>query len=395
MKIYKWRLTALIAALVLMVPAAPALASDSVRVPGQIPVEQCPIGYQYNTGIEVNTSTHEEFTICNAPPTEAELIVRQQDIDFRAAQEAAMAAATRESQAWNAANPGMQKCVQWGPIVHANGVSTASGGVCANPVGANDAITLPSAPADPVVGTDPINTIQSIDATEGPFFREVEGQVGVDGCPAGYQGANGLSVDVSTGRVTTKCWTKAAWQAWVLGGSVWEQFQASGGTYDVGAEIDRRDKLAKLKSLAKSVAQAAADLTPGVRRCSAWTGYGESGSECAYAFITPSGSTRSGDSTDVVDVQSSSPTTSADASDSASRISVAAASVTTAATYKFVNTVKRTKVVTRSLTPKVCSVSGLNVKAKTKGTCVISYQSTSASGKKTVTKKTIVFAKSS
>ena len=56
------------------------------------------------------------------------------DLNFRSAQDSAVAVATLESQAWNAAHPGEQKCVQWGPIVHANGVSTASGGVCANPV---------------------------------------------------------------------------------------------------------------------------------------------------------------------------------------------------------------------------------------------------------------------
>ena len=56
------------------------------------------------------------------------------DLNFRSAQDSAVTAATLESQAWNAAHPGEQKCVQWGPIVHANGVSTASGGVCANPV---------------------------------------------------------------------------------------------------------------------------------------------------------------------------------------------------------------------------------------------------------------------
>jgi hypothetical protein len=100
----------------------------------------------------------------------------------------------------------------------------------------------------------------------------VDGQVGIDGCPAGYQGANGLTVDTSTGHQTTTCWTKPAWQAWVLGGTVWEQFQASGGTYDVAAEVDRREKLASLKAQAKAVAQAAADKTPGVRRCSDWSG---------------------------------------------------------------------------------------------------------------------------
>ena len=59
----------------------------------------------------------------------------QADANFRAAQDAAVATATAESQAWAIAHPGLQKCIQWGPIVHANGISTASGGVCANPVG--------------------------------------------------------------------------------------------------------------------------------------------------------------------------------------------------------------------------------------------------------------------
>ena len=54
------------------------------------------------------------------------------DRNFRTAQELATAEATKQSQDWNAANPGQQKCFQWGPIVHANGVSTSSGGVCAN-----------------------------------------------------------------------------------------------------------------------------------------------------------------------------------------------------------------------------------------------------------------------
>ena len=56
------------------------------------------------------------------------------DANFRSAQEAATALATKQSQDWNAANPGQQKCFQWGPIVHANGVSTSSGGVCAKVV---------------------------------------------------------------------------------------------------------------------------------------------------------------------------------------------------------------------------------------------------------------------
>ena len=58
------------------------------------------------------------------------------DAAFQQAQRDATAAAEAESRAWAEAHPGQQKCIQWGPIVHANGVSTASGGVCANPVAA-------------------------------------------------------------------------------------------------------------------------------------------------------------------------------------------------------------------------------------------------------------------
>lgn len=349
----------------------------------------------------MNVSIHEEFTICNAPPGADELILKQQDLDFYAAQRAAMDAAEAESRAWNAANPGLQKCIQWGPITHANGVSTSSGGVCANPVGANDAITLPSAPAAPVTVEEPIYSTQSRDAVDGPFTRSVEGQVGVEGCPAGYQGANGISVDVSTGKTTTVCWSPDAWQAWQIGGDVWEQYQATGGAYDIASEVSRRNGLKSLKGRALAVAQAAANQTPGVRRCSAWTGFGESGQECAYAFVAPTGGGQSSDSTDTSDVTDlptpapRAPALSGDSLEQSVAITVAAASITTASAFTISNPVKKSKVVTKSLTPKICTVSNLKVKAKSKGTCVISYKSTTAKGKTTVTKKTIIFAKSS
>lgn len=56
------------------------------------------------------------------------------DAAFSQAQREGQARAEALSRAWNEANPGQQKCFQWGPVVHANGVSTSSGGVCANPV---------------------------------------------------------------------------------------------------------------------------------------------------------------------------------------------------------------------------------------------------------------------
>ena len=73
------------------------------------------------------------------------------DLAFRNAINSATAAAEVASKAWNTANPGQQKCIQWGPIVHSNGISTSSGGVCANPVG-----SLPS-------GVDTSTTTPAVD----------------------------------------------------------------------------------------------------------------------------------------------------------------------------------------------------------------------------------------
>ena len=88
----------------------------------------CPVGSA--SGIVANATTHETYAVCVKtwrPAAEADA-----DRAFQSAQESARTVAEAESIAWNAAHPGQQKCVQWGPIIHANGVSTASGGVCAN-----------------------------------------------------------------------------------------------------------------------------------------------------------------------------------------------------------------------------------------------------------------------
>ena len=236
----------------------------------------------------------------------ARLAREKADTDFRAAQDVAIGKATLESQAWNAANPGKQKCIQWGPIVHANGVSTASGGVCANPVAPGAGTTVTTQESEAVVGpTSPVTTPTSAPApvptaneyskygNGAPFTIVLPGQLSTSQCPTGYQGANGVIVAIGTGTFT-ECWPTAAWEANRIGGNVWEQFKASGGTYDVMAEVTRRANVASLKSKAKSVAQTAADKTPGIQRCSKWTGYGETGEECAYTFIQPTGNTSSG-----------------------------------------------------------------------------------------------------
>lgn len=357
-------------------------AADSVRVSGDIPTEQCPVGYQYSRGIEVNATTHEQFTICNAPPNADDQLRIQQDQDFQARIQAAQSAAEIESRRWNAANPGLQKCVQWGPVVHANGVSTSSGGVCANPVSANDA-TVPEQSADAVTGELPVVPIDSRRQPSGsPYYVEVPGQVGVEGCPVGFQGANGLVTNATTGQTTTQCWAKDAWDAWRLGGDVWQQFQSSGGTYDVAAEIDRRNKVADLKARALAVANAAAAFTPGVKRCSSWTGYGETGKECAYSFIDPDSQTNGG---------------AVQASDSVLRnaesMPVAEATqLTTAASLKFVAP-KGKKLTLKTLTPSVCKISNSKVISRKAGTCRVQYITTSAAGKVSKTTKSVIFVK--
>jgi hypothetical protein len=276
-----------------------------------------------------NATTREQYLVCvkNWRPTST----INADNDFRARQEAARAQAEAESKAWNAANPGKQKCVQWGPIVHANGVSTASGGVCANPVepGPNTTVATQDAPSvsAPTDSTSSTSTSTSTstatttstsasssstsssssnttNATEyfpqwgsgTPYTRVLRGQLSTSECPSGFQGANGVIVAIGTGTFT-ECWPENAWAAYRLGGNIWEQFKSSGGTYDAKAEETRRNKVSELKALAKSVAQKAADETPGIQRCSTWTGYGETGQECAYTFVSPTGSSTSGSTT--------------------------------------------------------------------------------------------------
>lgn len=371
----------------LVVPTTQATAADSVSVPGQVSAQQCPAGYQYSTGISVNATTGEVTTICNAPPTEADQIASQQDQDFSNRIAAAEAAAAAQSQAWNAANPGQQRCVQWGPIVHANGVSTSSGGVCANPVPLGAGETTPTQDSEPVTETVPILTPnQNIVGSNQPFFQEISGQVGTDGCPAGYQAANGLSVNVTTGQQTTQCWSQEAWTAYRLGGIVWEKYQATGGGYDVAAELDRREKLAALILQAKGVSQAAADATPGIKRCSTWTGYGETGQECSYTFINPT-----------VNNPNAAPAAPAVESD-ASTPSVAdqnvlqAPSLIVATSLNVVKTASATTTV-KSLTPKVCKVGALKIKSIKAGTCTYAVTVLNSKGKKSTVKKSVVFVR--
>lgn len=299
----------------------PGVATGSeipgTRVSGQQSIS-CPSGS--GSALEVNVTTHEEFTYCVKtwrPSADVNA-----DAAFRAAQDSAIAAATAESQAWNAANPGKQKCVQWGPIVHANGISTASGGVCANPVAPGPGTTVQSQSADAVVGptSAPASSTSSapaviptndtpITGNGSPFTKILPGQLSTAECPTGFQAANGIIAAIGTGTFT-ECWPDLAWKANRLGGTYWEQFKSSGGTLDVTPVIDALKVIADYKSRAKAVAQAAADLTPGIQRCSTWSVYGQSGEECAYAFIKPSGSTTVSDTSTALTSTDTATTTS-------------------------------------------------------------------------------------
>ena len=357
---------ALIASL-LAAPSAGATPAGSggpfTRViEGQHSVEDCPAGFQGANGLIVDVSTSRQYTECwpaNAweayriggstwerfkesggtyDPTADRLAWDAYYASIRAAQEAAY----QESLAWNQANPGRQKCVSWGPLIAPDGVGQSSGGVCANPVSAPVAPSgSPSVPTEPVsagsVGESDVtspssassdsasvssvsgsvsNPVSSLPAdpqpTGGssyrgsgyPFTVTLEGQRSNADCPAGFQAANGLIADTALGKTFTECWPERAWTAHRLGGEAWELFKATAGAYDPSVEIDRRNKVALLKARAKEIAQAASKQTPGIERCSSWSGFGESGRECAYEFINP------GSVSPVAPVSSSSPSTS-------------------------------------------------------------------------------------
>lgn len=107
----------------------PVSSSTGNPLDGSAPIT-CPDGAGLSA--VANGTTRENYLVCVKswrPSAEVNA-----DTFFQQAQRDATAAAEAESKAWAEAHPGQQKCIQWGPIVHANGVSTASGGVCANPV---------------------------------------------------------------------------------------------------------------------------------------------------------------------------------------------------------------------------------------------------------------------
>lgn len=283
------------------VSSAPGESWDSFNA-GAGAGHTCPAGS--GRAVESNIATKVRSYYCiktwEAPDTTAAWD------EFNRQLAAAQAAAEAESRAWNEANPGKQKCVSWGPITDPDG-GVQSGGVCANPVEVPEEEQAPSQDAESVSEEDVAEEAAALPTTPEsekdpepgssaeaaplgsghPFTQVVEGQVGVAGCPAGFQAANGLIADAKSKKQYTECWPANAWTAYQLGGEAWQLFKTTGGSYDPGVEIDRRAKVDLLIAKAKEVAEAAAKATPGIERCSSWSGYGESGRECAYVFIDP------------------------------------------------------------------------------------------------------------
>jgi hypothetical protein len=77
---------------------------------------------------------------------------------YEAEKSAAIAEAAKKSQAWNEANPGKQRCFQWGPLTSPNG-GTESGGVCANPFGVS------SGASETLTRTEQVSRVASISNT--------------------------------------------------------------------------------------------------------------------------------------------------------------------------------------------------------------------------------------
>ncbi len=155
------------------------------------------------------------------------------DANFRTAIEAATAVATKQSQDWNAANPGQQKCFQWGPIVHANGVSTSSGGVCANVVpvpagsssGGTDTATVvvptPTPSPSPTSAPSDTRTVSSVE-TSTPISTPTPTPTPTPSASSatvnGLAGVGGWAVIDSSGKVygvvvcdNSVCGTSGSW----------------------------------------------------------------------------------------------------------------------------------------------------------------------------------------
>jgi hypothetical protein len=147
----------------------------------------CPSGTGRGIGVDLNFTTDRsddvQYAYCVKTWQSSETI--NAETKYRTDVETAQANALALSQAWNTANPGQQKCFQWGPITSPSG-GTSSGGVCANPVG-----SLPS-------GVDTSTTTPSVDTrTTTP---SVDTRTTTPS-PAPYNGTGGYAVVHPDGHV--------------------------------------------------------------------------------------------------------------------------------------------------------------------------------------------------
>lgn len=112
----------------------PQFFNSTVAAQWRCPVIYGPNGDPYaaeNNGFD--SASGKWFRVCVKNPWR-EPIPKSVTSTYETEKAAAVAEALSKSQSWNAANPGKQKCFQWGPLTSPSG-GTESGGVCANPIG--------------------------------------------------------------------------------------------------------------------------------------------------------------------------------------------------------------------------------------------------------------------
>ena len=204
--------------------------------------------------------------------------------DFTDRQSLAIAAATLESQKWNAAHPGQQKCVQWGPVVHRNGVGTASGGVCANPflTESGESTSGGNSKTEKIPETSQEKSIDLSNYGIGkPFTKVISGKHTVDECPAGYRAAVNDIAGISSG--ATECWPGDAFDAWNRGGKLWASFKSVNTTSQIVEEQKSTTATNRLRAIALVQAQQDATAQVGTVSCVKWDYNGtSSGQECAF-----------------------------------------------------------------------------------------------------------------
>jgi hypothetical protein len=274
---------------------------------GIVPVVNCP-AWTAADGRDGYTSGFAKRFCRNSwtPPTSA-----ADDEDFRNRQQLATAAATLESQAYSASHPGEQKCVTWGPIVHANGISTASGGVCANVVGTKPDGTTGQVPptqsgstssgptssgstssgytssgsSDTRTSTTSTPSTPQVDLTQfgigKPFTRVIAGRVSTSSCPSGFQSATN-NLDGISSNGATECWPADAWAAYSVGGATWSSFKSGNISQAAQIEAQTSIEINKVKAIALNRAQQDANLNIGKTMCVQWAFGQQSGQECAY-----------------------------------------------------------------------------------------------------------------